>query len=190
MQQTTTCRRCEGEGTVYEEVCPACGGDGIVRSEATLTVEIPAGIRDGQTLRMDGEGAPGEQGGPNGDLLVELSVADHPEFERNGDDLYRSAAISFPQAVFGDTVTVDTLDGAVEVDVPAGTQSGEQFRLQGKGMPRLQRRGRGDLYVRAQVVTPEDLNAEQREALEAYAEAGGEDVSVEQGFFDKIRDSL
>jgi molecular chaperone DnaJ len=85
---------------------------------------------------------------------------------------------------------VDTLDGAVEVDVPAGTQSGEQFRLQGKGMPRLQRRGRGDLYVRAQVVTPEDLNAEQREALEAYAEAGGEDVSVEQGFFDKIRDSL
>jgi molecular chaperone DnaJ len=190
MQQTTTCRRCEGEGTIYEQTCSVCGGDGIVRNEATLTVEIPAGIRDGQTLRMDGEGAPGQQGGPNGDLLVELSVADHPDFERNGDDLYRSAAISFPQAVFGDTITVETLDGAVELDVPAGTQSGEQFRLGNKGMPRLQRRGRGDLYVRVQVVTPEELNAEQREALEAFAEAGGEDVSVEQGFFDKIRDSL
>jgi molecular chaperone DnaJ len=190
MQQTTTCRRCEGEGTVYEQTCPACGGDGIVRNEATLTVEVPAGIRDGQTLRMDGEGAPGERGGPNGDLLVEISVTDHPDFERQGDDLYTSAAISFPQAVFGDTVTVETFDGAVELDVPAGTQSGEQFRLRGKGMPRLQRRGEGDLYVRVQVVTPESLSQEQREALEKFAEAGGEEVDVEQGFFDKIRDSL
>jgi molecular chaperone DnaJ len=190
MQQTTTCPRCEGEGTIYEETCAACGGDGVVRNEATLSVEIPAGIRDGQTLRMDGEGAPGERGGPNGDLLVEVSVTDHPEFERNGDDLYTSHAISFPQAVFGDTLTVETLDGAVELEVPAGTQSGEQFRLQDRGMPRLQRRGKGDLYVRVRVVTPESLNQEQREALEAFAEAGGEDVSVEQGFFDKIRDSL
>ena len=190
MQQTTTCRRCEGEGTVYEEVCSACGGDGVVRNEATLSVEIPAGIRDGQTLRMDGEGAPGENRGPNGDLLVEISVADHPDFERNGDDLYTSEAISFPQAVFGDTMTVETLEGAVELDIPSGTQSGEQFRLKDKGMPRLQRRGQGDLYVRVQVVTPEDLSQEQREALEQFAEAGGEDVSVEQGFFDKIRDSF
>ncbi|MEF8782738.1 MAG: molecular chaperone DnaJ [Haloarculaceae archaeon] len=190
MQQTTTCRRCEGDGTIYEEVCSVCGGDGVVRNEATLTVEIPAGIRDGQTLRMDGEGAPGENRGPNGDLLVEIAVAEHPDFERNGDDLYTSEAISFPQAVFGDTITVETLDGAVELDIPSGTQSGEQFRLGGKGMPRLQRRGQGHLYVRAQVVTPENLSQEQREALEQFAEAGGEDVSVEQGFFDKIRDSF
>ncbi len=190
MQQTTTCRRCEGEGTVYAQTCSTCGGDGVVRNETTLTVEIPAGIRDGQTLRMDGEGAPGEQGGPNGDLLVEISVADHPDFERNGDDLYTSVAVSFPQAVFGDTITVDTLDGTVELDVPAGTQSGEQFRLRNKGMPRLQRRGQGDLFVRVQVVTPESLNEEQREALESFAEAGGEKIEVEQGFFDKIRDSL
>jgi molecular chaperone DnaJ len=190
MQQTTTCRRCEGDGTIYEEVCSVCGGDGVVRNEATLTVEIPAGIRDGQTLRMDGEGAPGENRGPNGDLLVEIAVAEHPDFERNGDDLYTSEAISFPQAVFGDTITVETLDGAVELDIPSGTQSGEQFRLGGKGMPRLQRRGQGHLYVRAQVVTPENLSQKQREALEQFAEAGGEDVSVEQGFFDKIRDSF
>ena len=190
MQQTTTCRRCEGEGTVYEETCSTCGGDGIVRNEATLTVEIPAGIRDGQTLRMDGEGAPGERGAPSGDLLVEVSVADHPDFERNGDDLHASVAISFPQAVFGDTIPVETFDGPVELDVPAGTQSGEQFRLRGKGMPRLQRRGGGDLFVRVQVVTPESLDAEQREALERFAEAGGEDVSVDQGFFDRIRDTF
>jgi len=190
MQQTTTCRRCEGEGTVYEQTCHACSGDGIVRNETTLTVEIPAGIRDGQTLRMDGEGAPGERGGPNGDLLVEVSVADHPDFDRQGEDLYTSEAISFPQAVFGDTITVETFDGAVELDVPAGTQSGEQFRLREKGMPRLQRRGHGDLYVRVQVVTPESLSEDQREALEQFAEAGGEEIEVEQGFFDKIRDSL
>ncbi len=190
VQQTTTCRRCEGEGTIYDETCGTCRGDGIVRNEATLTVEVPAGIRDGQSLRMDGEGAPAEGGGPNGDLLIEVSVADHQEFERDGDDLVKTQPISFPKAVFGDTIQVETLDGSVEVDVPAGTQSGETFRLRGKGMPRLQRRGHGDLYVQVQVVTPDDLNEEQREALEAFAEAGGEEVDVGKGFFDKIKESF
>jgi len=191
VQQTTTCRRCEGEGTIYEERCGTCAGDGVVREEATLTVEVPPGIRDGQTLRMDGEGAPAEGGrGPNGDLLIEVSVADHPEFERDGDDLVKTQPISFPTAVFGADVEVETLDGTVSVDVPAGTQSGETFRLRNKGMPRLQRRGNGDLYVQVQVVTPEDLNEEQREALEQFAEAGGEDVDVGTGFFDKIKESF
>ena len=190
MQQRTTCPQCEGEGTIYSETCSACGGDGIVQNEATLTVEIPAGIRDGQTLRMEGEGAPGEQGGPNGDLLVEVAIRDHPEYERDGDDLHRTEAISFPQAVFGDTIEFETFDGTVEVEVPAGTQSGERFRLRGKGMPHLRRRGQGDLYVRVQVVTPDSLNDEQREALEQFAEAGGEEVDVDQSFFDKIRSSL
>jgi molecular chaperone DnaJ len=190
MQQTTTCRRCGGEGTIYEETCSTCGGDGIVREEATLTVEIPAGISSGQTLRMSGEGAPGEQGARNGDLLVEVEVADHPDFDREGDDLYTHEPVSFPQAVFGDTVQVETLDGAVELEVPAGTQSGERFRLRNKGMPRLQRRGQGDLFVDVQVVTPESLNEEQREALERFAEAGGEEIEVEQGFFEKIRDTF
>jgi len=190
MQQRTTCRRCEGEGTLYEETCSVCRGEGIVRNEATLQVDIPAGIRDGQTLRMNGEGAPGERGARNGDLLVEISVEDHPEFERDGDDLKKREPISFPQAAFGDTVTVEALDGPVEFDLPAGTQSGETFRLEGKGMPRLKRRGHGDLYVQVQVVTPESLNDDQREALEAFAEAGGEDIEVEQGFFDRLRNSF
>ena len=190
VQQTQTCTRCGGEGTLYSETCSTCRGDGQVRAESTLQVEVPAGIRDGQTLRMDGEGAPGENRGPSGDLLVEIDVREHEEFDREGDDLYYRLGVSFPQAVFGDTVEVPTLDGTVKTDVDPGTQSGEVLRLQGKGIPRLQRRGRGDLYVQVQVVTPTELNEEQREALEAFAEAGGEEVEVEQGFFERIRNSL
>ncbi|MFB6140608.1 MAG: molecular chaperone DnaJ [Halosimplex sp.] len=194
VQQRQTCRRCEGEGTIYEETCSTCGGDGVVRRDATISVTIPEGIEDGQTLRKEGEGAPGERGGPKGDLLIEVSVREDPEFDRDGEDLYRQEAISFPQAVFGDTIEVPTVDGAVELDVPAGTQSGETFRIEGRGMPRLSRRRRrsdhGDLFVQVQVVTPDNLNGEQREALEAFAEAGGEEVDVEQGFFEKIKSSF
>jgi molecular chaperone DnaJ len=190
MQQTSTCPQCSGDGTVYSETCSTCDGEGQVREESTLSVDVPAGIRDGQTLRMDGEGAPGANGGPNGDLLIEVSVGDHPDFDRDGDDLRHQHPISFPQATFGDTVEIPTLDGTVEMDVPAGTQSGETFRLKGKGMPRLRRRGRGDLYVQVQVVTPDDLNAEQREALEHFAEAGGEEVDVNEGFFERIKGSF
>ena len=190
VQQTGTCRQCDGTGSLYSETCSTCGGDGQVREESTLSVDIPAGIRDGQTLRMEGEGAPGENRGPNGDLLIEVSVADHPDFDRDGDDLHHQYPISFPQAAFGDTVAVPTLDGTVEMDVPAGTQSGETFRLKGKGMPRLRRRGQGDLYVQVQVVTPEDMNAEQRDALERFAEAGGEEVEVKEGFFERIKSSF
>ena len=190
VQQTQTCRRCSGEGELYSEDCSTCGGDGTVRNEATLQVDVPAGIRSGQSLRMDREGAPGENGGPKGDLLIEVEVEDHPDFERDGDDLIHRHAISFPQATFGATVEVPTLDGTVEMDVPAGTQSGERFRLHGKGMPRLRGRGQGDLYVDVQVVTPDDLNEEQREALEQFAAAGGEEVDVGQGFFEKLRNSF
>lgn len=187
VQQTTTCPRCEGAGELYQRSCSVCAGEGTVTNEASLTVEIPAGIRDGQTLRMEGEGAPGERGARNGDLLIEISVADHPEFDRDGDDIYRREPVSFPQAVFGDTIEVPTLGGTVEMDVPAGTQSGETFRLRGKGMPKLRGRGHGDQYVQVRVVTPDSLTSEQREALEAFAEAGGEDVDVSPGFFEKLR---
>lgn len=190
MQQTQACPNCRGDGQVYEETCGECRGDGQVTRETTLSVEIPTGIRDGQSLRMEREGAPGERGGPKGDLLIEIRVEDHPDFERDGDDLRHRKPISFPKAVFGATVDVPTMEGTVEMDVPAGTQSGERFRLEGKGMPRLRRRGQGDLYVSIQVVTPEELNEEQREALETFAEAGGEEIEVEQGFFERIKSSL
>jgi molecular chaperone DnaJ len=190
VQQTQTCPRCEGSGEIYSETCSVCRGDGITREEATLSVDIPAGIRDGQTLRMEGEGAPGENGGPKGDLLIDVAVRDHENFERDGDDLYFRLPISFPKAVFGATVEVPTVDGAADLDIPAGTQSGEEFRIRGEGMPHLRGRGHGDLYVQVQVVTPDDLNEEQKEALEAFAEAGGEDVDVNEGFFEKIKNSF
>jgi molecular chaperone DnaJ len=190
VQQTQTCRRCGGEGELYSESCSTCAGDGVVQQEATLQVDVPEGIRDGQSLRMDREGAPGENGGPNGDLLIEVHIEDHPEFERDGDDLHHRHAISFPQATFGATVEVPTIEGTVEMDVPEGTQSGERFRLHGKGMPRLRGRGQGDLYVTVQIVTPDELNEEQRAALEQFAEAGGEEVDVGKGFFEKLRSSL
>lgn len=190
VQQTQTCRQCRGEGTQYSETCSHCAGDGRIRQEATLKVDIPAGIQDGQSLRMEGEGGPGENGGPNGDLLVEVTIQEHDDFERDGDNLRYRLPISFPQAVFGDTVEVPTLNGAVEFDIPAGTQSGETFRLQGKGMPRLRGRGQGDLYVQVQIVTPKSLNEEQRQALESFAEAGGEEINIDQGFFERLKSSF
>ena len=190
VQQTTTCPRCEGDGELYSETCSSCAGDGVVREDATLTVDIPPGVKSGQTLRMGGEGAPGENGGPPGDLLIDVTVEEDERFERDDDDLHFKQPISFPQAVFGDTIEIETLDGTVEMDIPAGTQSGETFRLRDRGMPRLRGRGRGDLYVRVQVVTPESLNDEQREALEAFAEAGGEEIEIEEGFFERIKRSL
>ncbi|ESP88749.1 molecular chaperone DnaJ [Candidatus Halobonum tyrrellensis] len=190
VQQTQACPRCEGEGELYSEECARCDGSGVTREEATLTVDIPAGIQDGQTLRMEGEGAPGEPGARDGDLLIDVRVESDDRFERDGADLRLNRAVSFPQATFGATVELEAIDGTVEFEVPAGTQSGETFRLSGKGMPRLRRRGRGDLFVEVHVVTPEELNADQREALEAFAEAGGEEVDVNEGFFEKLKNSL
>jgi len=190
VQQTQTCRRCSGQGTLYSETCSRCRGEGVVREEATLQVDIPAGIRTGQTIPLEGEGAPGENRGPNGRLLIDVEVEEHEEFDREGDDLYYRLPVSFPQATFGATVEVPTLDGAVTTDIDAGTQSGEVLRLKGKGMPRVQRRGQGDLYVQVQVVTPTDMNEEQREALEQFAEAGGEEIEVEKGFFERLKSSF
>jgi len=190
VQQTQTCRRCGGEGELYDKECGTCGGDGIVQAEKSVSVDIPAGIRDGQKVRYGGGGAPGRNGGPDGDLIIEIRIRDHDQFERDGDDLYLKHPISFPQAVFGDTVEVPTLDGAEELSIPSGTQSGQTFTVDGAGMPRTRGRGSGDLHVQVQVVTPEDLNAEQREALEAFAEAGGEEVDVSEGFFEKLRKSF
>ena len=190
VQQTQECSRCGGDGELHSESCSTCSGQGKTRERATLTVDVPAGIRSGQTLRMDGEGAPGERGARNGDLLVEVHVDDHPDFDREGDDLHHRHAISFPQAVFGDDIEAPTLDGGANFDLDAGTQSGETFRLKGKGMPHLRGRGHGDLYVTVQVVTPDSLNEDQREALEQFAEAGGEAIDVDQGFFDKLKNSF
>lgn len=190
VQRTERCPRCEGEGQLYSEHCSSCGGDGTVTATATLEVDIPAGIRSGQTLRMDGEGAPGETGGPPGDLLIDVSIDDHPRFDRDGDDLRLSLEVSFPQVALGDSVTIETIDGDVELRIPAGTQPGDTFRLEGRGMPRLRRRGRGDLLVDVDVVVPETMTPEQREAIEALAAASDEELDVDSSLFDRIRESF
>ncbi len=190
VQQRSTCPRCEGEGELFSEKCSGCGGEGITRESATLSVDIPAGIQSGQTLRMEREGAPGENRGPKGDLLIEVNVNSADRLERDGADLRTRKAVSFPQAVFGDSIQVDGVDGTVQMDLPTGTQSGETFRLQAKGMPQLRGRGRGDLYVQIQVVVPESLSSEQREALQEFAKAGGEEIDIDQGFFEKLKSSL
>ena len=192
VQQTSTCPRCEGEGELYEETCRNCNGDGIVRNRATLTVEIPAGIKDGQTLRMESEGAPGENRGPNGDLLIEVSVREPEGVEREGDHLHYRVPVSFPQATFGDTIAFELFGESYEVEVPSGTQSGETIRLDGEGMPRLRRRRSGDLVVHVQVVTPDpsSLDEDQREALERFAEAGGEEIDLNEGFWQRVKSSF
>ena len=170
-QQTRPCSRCDGTGELVEESCSKCSSDGRVRREATLALEVPPGIESGQTLRMAGEGAPGENGGSDGDLLVEIAVRDHPEFDRDGADLSTKREITFPEAVFGNSVSISTFDGAVEMRIPAGTQSGETFRLEGKGMPQLSQHSYGDLYVDIHVATPDpaSLTNEQQSAVETLA---------------------
>ena len=176
----TECPDCGGTGTAYDEACTDCGGDGEIHDRVTRTVEIPAGVEDGTTLRL-------RDGG--NEVHIEVRVEEHDIFERDGADVYYAHPVSFPQAVFGDTVTVPTLDGEVEMDVPSGTRSGETFRLSNRGLPRMQRRGSGDQYVRVEVVVPDpsDLTDEQREALAEFASAGGDEIEYDEGFLEKLR---
>ena len=177
IQQVTTCPECHGEGTVVKEKCPDCRGEGYINTEKSMEIAIPAGIDDGQAIRKSGGGDPGRNGGPRGDLLVEVSVSDHPFFKRQGVNIYSTEAISFPKATLGGSTIVKTVDGPVELKITPGTQSDTRTRLRGKGVPSLQNPNvRGDHYVTLVVETPKKLNKKQKEALKAYAEACGEKV--------------
>jgi molecular chaperone DnaJ len=192
-----TCRQCGGAGRVITKPCPECRGHGQVARQRKLTVRIPAGIASGQRLRLHGEGEAGAAGGPSGDLYVVVHVADHPVFRREGDDLYCRVPVTFPILALGGEVTVPTLDGSEKLTIPEATESGKVFRLRGKGMPSVTGRGRGDLQVLVEVVTPRKLTREQRALLEQLAktmpveklkapkrEASDEDKSV----FDRVKD--
>ena len=162
----STCQRCGGEGQVVVDPCPHCGGSGKHQVKRQLVVEVPAGVEDGTQLRLSGEGHSGSYGGPPGNLYILLSVKPHPLFRREGDNLVYRLPLNIAQAALGDTVTVPTLNGRVEVKIPPGTQSGREFVFKGRGVPRLHGRGQGDLVVRVQVVTPTSLTKEQRRLLE------------------------
>jgi len=164
-----TCPECGGMGQVNRNPCPDCHGEGRVRREKVLGIKIPAGVDDGTRLRISGEGGAGRYGGPSGDLYVVLKVRSHPYFERHGDDLFVKIPISITQAALGTEIRVPTLEGTQKVKIPGGTQPGAVFRLRGHGMPVLNGRGRGDLYVNADVVIPHRLSREQRRTLESLA---------------------
>lgn len=164
-----TCRQCGGAGRVITKACPECRGHGHLPKQRKLTVRIPAGIASGQRLRLYGEGEGGHAGGPAGDLYVVVHVQDHAIFRREGDDLFCRVPVTFPILALGGEVSVPTLAGQDKVTIPAGTQSAQVFRLRGKGMPSVSGRGRGDLHVVVEVVTPEKLTKEQRHLLEMLA---------------------
>lgn len=165
--QTEVCPTCHGKGKTFSKKCHKCHGEMRVRIEQTLSVEIPAGIQNGQAISMQGQGEAGELGGRAGDLFVVVRVKPHKDFERKGDDVISKMEISFAQAALGDKVSVKTLEGEVVMKIPAGTQSGETFRIKGKGVPHLQRWGQGDHLVKITVVIPKKLSGEQKKLIES-----------------------
>ena len=169
------CRECRGRGLLVDDPCPTCAGSGQAISTRTLRARIPAGVKDGQRIRLAGKGTPGERGGPAGDLIVTVHVQPHDVFGRKGDNLTLSLPVTFPEAALGATVRVPTLNGSpVTVKIPAGTTSGRTLRVRGKGLPR--RDGtRGDLLVTVEVAVPKTLSDEARAALSSYAEAQHDD---------------
>ena len=185
------CSACRGEGKIIDSPCHECHGKGIVRQKSTIHINIPAGVEDGSRLRVPGEGDVGKRGGPPGDLYVHIRVKQHKYFQREGANLHYEKPISFVQATLGDKVDVPTIDGEVELKVPAGTQTGTSFRIKGQGMPHLRWNGKGNLYVKVKVVTPKKLSTRQKELLEEFAEISGKEIyQEEKGFFDKVKDAI
>jgi len=184
------CPRCQGTGQVVPEPCPYCQGEGRRIEDREFTVEVPAGVDDGSTLRLAERGPAGPRGGANGSLFVHLAVEADERFERVGDDLHTAMHVGMAQAALGAAVEVGTLDEPRELQVPAGTQSGYVVRLRGLGVPHLRGRGRGDLYVHVAVDTPTDLSARQRELLAELAAERGEEVQGHEGVLSRIRSAL
>ena len=185
---TAACTRCRGTGKIIHSPCKACGGSGSVKKSKRVAVSIPAGIDDGQAVSLRGQGNAGKNGGPAGDLIVGVRVKPHPQFRRDGTTVLYEQPVTFFQAAMGAELEIPTIDGKVKYTLPAGTQTGTTFRLRGKGIPELRGRGRGDQYVTIRVQVPTSMNAEQKEALRAFAQAMGENVPEEsglKGFFDK-----
>ncbi len=185
---SSPCTRCGGKGRIIHQPCPDCHGTGAVRQRRTIQVSIPAGIDNGQTISVRGQGNAGKNGGPAGDLLVTITVKPHELFRREGTSVLCDAPITFAQAVLGAELEIPTIDGKVKYNLPEGTQSGTTFRLKGKGIPALNGRGRGDQYVTVHIETPRNLNREQKEALKKFAESVGESNYEERKkFFRKFK---
>ncbi len=188
-QSVSPCPDCNGTGEINESPCPDCGGTGRVRDTVNITVNIPAGVDTDSVIPIRGQGEPGYNGGPDGDLYIVLNVRPHKLFERRGQDLWLEIPISFNQAALGDEIVVPTLEEKVSYKVPAGTQPGTVFRLKGKGIKNLRSNRRGDLYVRVSLEVPTKLNKKQKKAIEDMGEAVTDDCYAKKsGFLDSIKE--
>lgn len=167
MQQAVVCDRCQGRGKTYAEQCHTCHGTGRTQREESISIDIPAGIGDGQTLSVSGQGAAGEAGSRAGDLYVNVHVRPHKTLVRRGDDIITEYAMSFAEAALGAKVSIETIEGEMIMKIPAGTQPGEVFRIKGKGVPHLQRYGRGDHLVSVTLAVPKKLSSEEKRIIEA-----------------------
>ena len=185
------CPKCSGKGKIISNPCSKCGGNGRVRTSKNLSVDIPAGIDDGQSIRIRDKGEPGTNGGPRGDLLVEVRVARHAIFQREDMNIFSTADISFAQAALGGTIRIPTVDGDVEYEVKPGTQPNTRIRLKGKGVPSLRNRNvRGDHYVTLNLKVPTSLSNESKEALRKFDETLGGSGTKKKSFKEKLKETF
>jgi len=187
-----TCPQCHGTGKIIPEPCPTCNGQGKLKTNKTLEVKIPAGIDDGMRIRSTGNGEPGTNGGPPGDLYIEIRLKKHDIFEREGDDLHCVVPVPMTTAALGGEINVPTLKGAAAIDIPEGTQSGKQFRLRGKGIKGVRGSYPGDLYCHVRVETPVKLTEHQRKLLkeldDSFKKGGNKHSPTDKGWFDKAKE--
>ncbi len=184
-----TCDACRGEGKIITHPCDACHGKGRVSKTSRISINIPSGIDEGQTISLKGEGEPGLRGGPAGDLYVTIHIRPHALFKREGYDVVCDIPISFTQAALGAEIDIPTIDGMVKHTVPEGTQTGTVFKLKGKGIKHLRNNSRGDEYIRVNVEVPTRLSQKQKELLRQLAEVSGDEgLEQKKGFFDKVKD--
>ncbi len=183
------CNNCHGTGKIIKNPCKTCNGTGRVRKSRTIFIKVPAGIDEGQTISLRGEGQGGLNGGPSGDLFATVSIKPHKLFKRSGQDVLLEMPVSFVQAALGAQLTVPTIDGKVQYDLPEGTQTGTVFRLKGSGIPNPSGRGRGDQYIKVNIEIPKNLTGEQKEILRKFEDTVGESHYQERkGFFSKMKD--
>jgi molecular chaperone DnaJ len=192
MQTSSTCYQCNGSGQQITKKCATCNGLGVEYGEETISVDIPAGVQDGMQLSMGGKGNAGEQGGPAGDLIIQIEVEQHAELEIDGQNVIYNLHVSFIDAVLGSQIEVPTIEGKAKFKIPAGTQAGKIFKLAGKGLPSVNSYGRGDQLILINVYTPTDITSEERKLLEKLREAPNfkpkPGVKQERGFFDRVKD--
>ncbi len=186
-----TCPQCRGTGEVIEAACGQCHGRGKIKKASKISLKVPPGVDTGTSIRVRGKGEAGELGGPSGDLYVTIRLTPHKTFEREGNDLYCEAPLSFVTAALGGEIKVPTLEGKATMRIPPGTQTDRVFRLKGKGVPSLPGHNKGDEYVKVIIQVPTRLNEKQREILKEFAKAGGEKLSVsKKNILDKIKDTF